>query len=310
MLAMMRFRVLLSIMFACVALPALAAEPTAPAKTASEGTVLPKEFGGWQLQGSLQTSKDAATADPANPAILKEYGFTDVSSGVYSREDGRKLTVRAARFADASGAYGAFTFYKQPEMLNEKIGDQGSSLNNRILFYRGNVLVQALFDKLSVMSAAELRIVGGHTATTRRGAQPAAITHLPAQAGLRKEHGKVHHGSHDARQDRVAAFVAVDRLWGGSRSGRGYISRLERRRHAASDFVSHTSDCSRTFETHRSGSSKHWSAGCRSAGRGRDGRLRAKTVGPDRGGRGWTHFGERGKFAVSIRPLRRRCNLE
>ena len=50
--------------------------------------------------------------------------------------------------ADASGAYGAFTYYKQPEMLNEKIGDQASSLNNRVLFYRGNVLVEAVFDKL------------------------------------------------------------------------------------------------------------------------------------------------------------------
>ena len=79
--AKMRFRVLLSIMFACVAFTALAAEPAVPAKTASEGMVLPREFGGWQLQGSFQTSKDEATADPTNPAILKEYGFTDVSSG-------------------------------------------------------------------------------------------------------------------------------------------------------------------------------------------------------------------------------------
>jgi hypothetical protein len=89
--------------------------------------------------------------------VLKEYGFTDFAGGTYTQEDGRKLTVRAARFSDASGAYGAFTFYKQPEMLNEKIGDQASSLNNRVLFYRGGVLVDALFDKLTAMSAAELR---------------------------------------------------------------------------------------------------------------------------------------------------------
>jgi len=180
---MMRFRVLVFTMFACVAFPALAAEPAVPAKTASNSTVLPREFGGWQLQGSLQTSKDAATADPANPAILNEYGFTDVSSGDYRREDGRKLTLRAARFADASGAYGAFTFYKQPEMLNEKIGDQGSSLNNRILFYRGNVLVQALFDKLSVMSAAELRELAADIPLPQGGARnlPPLPTYLPKQ---------------------------------------------------------------------------------------------------------------------------------
>jgi hypothetical protein len=42
-------------------------------------------------------------------------------------------------------------------MITEKIGDQGSSLNERVLIYRGNILVDAVFAKLSAMSAAELR---------------------------------------------------------------------------------------------------------------------------------------------------------
>src|SRR4029077_19376245 len=74
-----------------------------------------------------------------------------------TRDDGRKVTLKAARFGDASGAYGAYTFYKTPAMLTEKIGDGAASLNERVLFYRGNVLVDAVFQKLSAMSAAELR---------------------------------------------------------------------------------------------------------------------------------------------------------
>lgn len=128
-----------------------------PAAAASSGAILPGDFGGWHLQGAAQTSKDPSAADAANAPVLKEYGFQDFQSSTYTREDGRKLKVRAARFADASGAYGAFTFYKTPEMLNEKIGGQASSLNNRILFYTGNVLVDAVFDRLTAMSAAELR---------------------------------------------------------------------------------------------------------------------------------------------------------
>ena len=69
-------------------------------------------------------SNDPAVADPANAALLKEYGFTDFESATYTREDGRKLTLKAARFADASGAYGAFTYYKLPQMLKETIPDQ------------------------------------------------------------------------------------------------------------------------------------------------------------------------------------------
>ena len=180
---MTRFLVFLPILAVSIALTAFAAEPSTSPKSVPEAAILPKEFGGWQLQGAAQTSKDPAVADPANPAVVKEYGFTDFSSGSYTREDGRKLTLRAARFSDASGAYGAFTYYKQPEMLNEKIGDQASSLNNRVLFYRGNVLVEALFDKLSVMSAAELRELASDIPLPQGGARnlPSLPTYLPKQ---------------------------------------------------------------------------------------------------------------------------------
>jgi hypothetical protein len=118
---------------------------------------LPKQFGGWQISGSSKTSADPAIADPVNAAVLKEYGFTSFESASYSRDDGRKLTLKAARFGDASGAYGAYTYYKTPLMRIEKIGDGAASMNGRVLFYRGNILVDAAFQKLSAMSAAELR---------------------------------------------------------------------------------------------------------------------------------------------------------
>jgi hypothetical protein len=132
-----------------------------PVAASSNPSILPKAFAGWQTATPTQTSKDPASADPTNAALLKEYGFTDFEGATYTRDDGRKLTVKAARFQDASGAYGAFTFYKMPQMLNEKIGDQGDSLNERILFYRGNILVDAVFQRLSAMSAAELRELAG-----------------------------------------------------------------------------------------------------------------------------------------------------
>ncbi len=168
-------------LFCLLAAFVLAATPIPKATTPA--AILPSSFSGWNLQGALQTSTDAVAADPTNTAILKEYGFTDLASGTFTRDDGRKLTIRAARFADASGAYGAFTYYKQPEMLNEKIGDQGSSLNNRILFYRGNVVVDALFDKLSVMSAAELRDLANVIPLPQGGARnlPPLPTYLPRQ---------------------------------------------------------------------------------------------------------------------------------
>jgi hypothetical protein len=46
-------------------------------------------------------------------------------------------------------------------MTKEQIGDQGSSLGDRVLFYRGHVLVDAHFSKESPMSGAELRELAG-----------------------------------------------------------------------------------------------------------------------------------------------------
>jgi len=128
---------------------------------AEDNSFLPKSFAGWQVQSGIKHNADPATADQANAPVLKEYGLREFESASYTREDGRKLAIRAIRFADATGAFGAFTFYNQPEMQRESIGDQASSFNQRILFYRGNILVDAVFDRLSAMSAAELRELAG-----------------------------------------------------------------------------------------------------------------------------------------------------
>jgi len=173
---------------AAVAVVALVCSAAAgPAAKAASGTapqLLPREFGGWQLSGLEKVSTDPAAADPVNAVVLREYGFTDFAAATYTRDDGRKLSIKAARFIDASGAYGAFTYYKVPQMLIEKIGDQSASLNERVLFYRGSILVDAVFQKLSAMSAAELRELAGDLllppGTT--GYLPGLPAYLPTQS--------------------------------------------------------------------------------------------------------------------------------
>src|SRR5208337_1466796 len=107
---------------------------------ADNGDYLPKSFAGWTEAGAAHMTTEAAQADAAYPAVLKEYGFTGSETATYTREDGRKLTIKAARFKDATGAYGAFTFYRQPAMRTERIGTKAASANQRILFFRDNVL--------------------------------------------------------------------------------------------------------------------------------------------------------------------------
>ena len=155
----MRFPRILSVLVVFALLPGigLAANPATP----QAPPILPQSFGGWQMQGTPRTSVDAAVADATNAEILKEYRFTDLASATYTRDDGRTLKIRAARFADASGAFGAYTFYLQRNMTKEEIGDQGASLGDRVLFYRGHILVDVQFSQETPMSGAELRELAG-----------------------------------------------------------------------------------------------------------------------------------------------------
>lgn len=129
---------------------------------AGDSQLLPKAFAGWQQDASsVKTSTSPAEADASNAAVLKEYGFSDVESAAYSKDSNRKLTVRAARFTDATGAYGAYTLYSQPGMQTEEIGRHGESAGDRVLFMQGNIVIEAKFDRVNAMSAAEMRELAG-----------------------------------------------------------------------------------------------------------------------------------------------------
>lgn len=118
--------------------------------------LLPSSFAGWELNGTLQKLGDPAQADGANAAALKEYGFSEGRTGTYQRGS-ETLTLKALRFEDASGSYGAYSFYRHSGWPKVEIGTGGASDNNRVLFWIGNVLVDAQFQRVTAMSASELR---------------------------------------------------------------------------------------------------------------------------------------------------------
>ncbi len=133
-----------------LAAPALFSQAKAPA------AILPETFAGWELSGAPQHGADPRKPDSTSSSVLKEDGFTDFEVATYKRDD-RTITVKAARFEDAAGAYAAFTFYRQPLMRIEDIGTLAASLNERVLFFSGNILVDVQFDHLTGMSGAQLR---------------------------------------------------------------------------------------------------------------------------------------------------------
>jgi hypothetical protein len=161
------------------------------AHAATGPNFLPQSFAGWTQTGSASVVTQPERSDAAYPSVLNEYGFTDSETATYARPDGRTLTVKADRFKDATGAYGAFTFYRDPAMKVEQIGTKSASDNERILFFRSNVLVDAKFDRVTGMSAAELRELAGMLPEAKSSAAnlPTLPEYLPKQ-GVVENSGK------------------------------------------------------------------------------------------------------------------------
>lgn len=127
----------------------------APAKAEPKAS-LPSAFAGWEAAEPPKTLVDAAQADSANGAALKEYDFADGALASYKRR-AETLSVRLLHFHDASGAYGAYSFYRQNGWPKEDIGAGATSNHNRVLFWQGDAVVDATFSQIGPLSAAELR---------------------------------------------------------------------------------------------------------------------------------------------------------
>jgi hypothetical protein len=142
------------LLLSALVLPALA-QRSAPAPAAAP-PFLPTDFAGWSQSAPAQESTAPEAADAANAAVLKEYGFQQFASAHYANGD-NKLNLRAIRFQDASGAFGAFTFYRRPGSIAEQIGRTAAWDGSHVLFWNGATLVDATLDHVTPMTASELR---------------------------------------------------------------------------------------------------------------------------------------------------------
>jgi hypothetical protein len=158
--------------------PAHAAQKVVPPTVAD--ALLPDSVAGWVATEPPNALTDAAQADPANAAALKEYDFTDAALANYKR-NGETLSLRALRFHDASGAYGAYSFFRQNGWPKEAIGSGATSNHNRVLFWLGNTVVDANFSHIGPMSGSELRELAGNLPVPggNRAIVPPILSDLP-----------------------------------------------------------------------------------------------------------------------------------
>jgi hypothetical protein len=142
--------------------------------------LLPEDFDGWVPAEPSTVLTDAAQADQANAGALKEYGFTEGLLANYKRE-GETLGIRALRFGDESGAYGAYSYYRQNGWPKAAIGTGAASDNNHVIFWEGTTVVQADFSHIGPMSAGEMREIARRLPipTGNRAIAPPILALLP-----------------------------------------------------------------------------------------------------------------------------------
>jgi hypothetical protein len=134
--------------------------PVAFAAPQPPPVLLPQGFSGWSQTGPARSS--SSIADSPDAAVLREYGVAQVATATYASGSNR-LTVRALRFRDATGAFGAFTFYRQPQMHPENIARAGAAAGDHYLVWTGATVLDATFsraaaDERSLVSALARQI--------------------------------------------------------------------------------------------------------------------------------------------------------
>jgi hypothetical protein len=167
--------------------PAMAGKPADSAKPtigtgapAVQSPLLSDGFAGWIAAEKPKAVADPTALDTTNVAALKEYGCTGGMVASYERS-GETLTVKAFSFHDASGAYGAYSFYRQNGWPKADIGTGGASDKNHVLFWKGNTVVDATFSHVGPMSAGELRELAKHLPMPQgnRALNPPILAALP-----------------------------------------------------------------------------------------------------------------------------------
>jgi uncharacterized protein DUF6599 len=156
----MRLRRNLSLIFltSALTLPASAQQKSAPTSAPSTKTTqsaptsaLPADFAGFH-----KSPQKTSAAAPADTKILQEYGLKSSETANYQRSD-RNLKITAYTFPDATGAYGAFTYFRTPSMAKEDFCDDAASDGNHVLFRCTNVLLDINLDQVTAMTPAEMR---------------------------------------------------------------------------------------------------------------------------------------------------------
>lgn len=148
----------------------------------ADGPLLPAAFSGWKKSEGSTRGANPVQANPANAALLQETGLITFERATYTRQ-GRRVDVQAFRFADATGAFAAYSALQAGPLAPEKFCEHAGSSGNRALMACTNLVLDVTYEKVTPMTPAELRSLAAQLplAKGNQALPPSALVYVPKQ---------------------------------------------------------------------------------------------------------------------------------
>ncbi len=147
---------------------------------------LPGGFAGW-LPAQARSEQFASgqverlAGDPADAAILREYGLVQAERRAY-RKEGAELTVTLYQFRDSTGAYGAFSFLRTPELGPSHLGELAAASKTRGLLGVHNLLLDVTGADLGPLVPDLQALANAVAPRSERSPYPTLGQYLPPKA--------------------------------------------------------------------------------------------------------------------------------
>lgn len=139
--------------------------------------ILPRSLSGWAAQGS-PTNHGQAPMNNAQSSAFREYGYVSGEDQSYVHGSDR-IDVTLYRFKDPSGAYGAYSFLRQPDMAKADLTQHSSISGDRALALTGDLVLDVHATRIAEHAQQLKSLVSSAARHAQDGLLPSLWEHLP-----------------------------------------------------------------------------------------------------------------------------------
>ena len=130
------------------------------------------------MPSSLGAAANQVSMDSAQSSAFREYGYVSSETQSYVHANDR-IEVALYKFKDVSGAYGAYSFLRQPDMAKADLTEHSSASSNRALALEGDLVLDIHADHITDRGRELKSLVSAVAQHAQDGLLPSLWQHLP-----------------------------------------------------------------------------------------------------------------------------------